>query len=354
MTKPLLIRALLREPVECTPIWLMRQAGRYLPEYRALRATVTDFLDLCQRPDVACEITLQPLRRFGLDAAIIFSDILTIPHAMGLELRFIEGQGPCFNQPIRHRGDIKRLRTLEPEVDLAYVLEAIRLVRHELPAGTPLIGFCGSPWTVAAYMLEGKANKNFPALQQCRVDDPASLHHLLDHLAQAIQAHLNAQIRAGADVVMLFDTWGGLLPAELYETFSLRYLRQIIAGLHRQKDQKAIPVILFAKGCHGLLAQLATSGCDALGIDEQIDIRVAMAQVGDRVALQGNLAPDLLYENPDAIVAAVTTLLTAYGNTPGHVVNLGHGIKPDMPPEHVAVLVDAVHRISRKLRGANT
>ena len=346
MQTPRLIRALRRETVDRTPIWLMRQAGRYLPEYRQIRSQVDGFMDLCQHPDLACEVTLQPLRRFDLDAAIIFSDILTIPHAMGLGLHFIEGQGPCFRNKIQQPRDIQRLAIPDPEQELTYVLDAIRLTKRELPAHIPLIGFCGSPWTIAAYMLEGNANKAFPALLNLAKEDPNNLHLLLDKLAEAVQLHLNAQIQAGADVVMIFDSWGGLLSADDYPRFSLHYIQHIITGLHRHHAGKAIPNIVFAKGCQSSLSTLAASGCDALGLDQYTNIATAQAEIGDRVALQGNLDPAIMTETPEKIVAASQHILSAYGSNPGHIFNLGHGITPDVPPEHVKLLVDTVHEFS--------
>lgn len=342
-----LLRALKREPVDKTPIWIMRQAGRYLPEYREVRKAAGSFMKLCKTPELACQVTLQPLARFPLDAAILFSDILTIPDAMGLGLYFVEGEGPMFERSLQSAKDIHALRVPEPETDLAYVLDAIRMVRQELNGKVPLIGFCGSPWTMATYMLEGRANKAFPAIKKMLHDDPALLHQLLDTLAQSVAAHLNAQIKAGVQAVMLFDTWGGMLETAEYQEFSLRYCEQIFANLIREHEGQAIPSILFTKGGGKWLTLMAKAGSDALGVDWLVDLATARAEVGDKVALQGNMDPQFLYSTPEKIRAEVARILKSYGNGTGHVFNLGHGILPDISPDNVAVLVDAVHEYSQ-------
>jgi len=344
------LKAIWGEPIDATPVWVMRQAGRYLPEYRASRAKAGSFMALCKTPELACEVTLQPLRRFNLDASIIFSDILTIPDAMGLGLEFIEGKGPFFTNPLRSKEDIKRLRV--PDLDsLKYVYDAIRLVRHELNGSVPLIGFCGSPWTLAAYMVEGQSQPGFPKLERLREEDPALLHNLLDILAQSVCAHLNAQIEAGAQAVMLFDTWGGMLDTKNYETFSFAYVQKIIAGLKRNYNDNKIPVILFTKGGSRWLELMAGSGCDMLGLDWEISLEEARARVGKQVALQGNMNPACLLEAPAAIRTEVQRVMASFGKGSGHVFNLGHGITPDVPPENVAVLVEAVHEFSKPYHG---
>lgn len=341
-----LLRSLSHEPVDATPIWIMRQAGRYLPEYRATRARAGSFMTLCQTPELACEVTLQPLKRYALDAAIIFSDILTIPHAMGLGLSFVEGEGPRFAHPLRRAQDINALSV--PDADsLNYVYEAIRLVRHELDGKVPLIGFCGSPWTLAAYMVEGQSKTGFPLLLKMQAEDPAILHKLLEVLAKSVAAHLNAQIEAGAQVVMIFDTWGGMLTTSAYEEFSLFYIKQVMADLLRIYNNSKIPLILFTKGGSRWLEQMSVSGCDAVGLDWTITLNEARARVGDKVALQGNMNPACLLEAPETIREQAKRILESFGNGSGHVFNLGHGITPDVSPEHVSVLVDAVHELSK-------
>jgi uroporphyrinogen decarboxylase len=347
-----LIRALLRKPVDVTPIWIMRQAGRYLPEYKAVRQAAGSFMKLCQTPELACTVTLQPLARFPLDAAILFSDILTIPDAMGLGLSFIEGEGPIFANPLKREQDILNLRIPEPEQDLAYVLDAVKLIRKELAGKVPLIGFCGSPWTLATYMVEGKANKAFPTIRAMLREQPLLLHKLLDKLANSVSAHLNAQIKAGAQAVMIFDTWGGILSATDYLEFSLRYCKQIIANLISRYDGAEIPVILFTKGGGAWLEQMAQTGCHALGVDWLQDIGEARQRVGGKVALQGNMDPQFLYKQPEEIEKEVARILQVYGKNPGHVFNLGHGILPDVPTENVAVFVNAVHELSRSYHQA--
>ncbi len=339
------IKTIFKEPVDCTPVWVMRQAGRYLPEYRKTREQAGSFMTLCKTPELACEVTLQPLRRFDLDASIIFSDILTIPDAMGLGLHFIEGEGPQFTHPLQSEKDILKLEV--PDLsELSYVYEAIALVTKELAGRIPLIGFCGSPWTLASYMIEGKSVPGFPTAMKLLTQDPALMHRLLSVLAESVTLHLNAQIKAGAEAVMLFDTWGGLLSTPHYQAFSLAYLKQIIDGLHRNFQGKRIPVILFTKGGGKWLKQIADTGCDMIGCDWEISLREARQSVGEQVALQGNMHPAMLLSSENDIREDVKRILTAYGAGSGHVFNLGHGITPDVPPEHVQVLVDAVHSLS--------
>jgi uroporphyrinogen decarboxylase len=340
-----LLRALLRQPVDRTPVWIMRQAGRYLPEYRATRARAGSFLTLAKTPELACEVTLQPLARFDLDAAILFSDILTVPDAMGLGLQFAEGEGPYFERPLTCAADIARLAPPDPEQSLRYVTDAVRLIRRELGGRVPLIGFSGSPWTLACYMVEGRGSQNFAKVKALMLNDPASAHRLLDVLAHAVRDYLAAQIAAGAQAVMLFDTWGGVLTPAHYREFSLRYLADVVRALPREHGGRRVPVIVFSKGVHQLEA-MADTGADALGIDWTQDLADARARVGARVALQGNLDPATLYANPECVRAGVAEVLAAYGKGPGHVFNLGHGITPDVNPEHLRVLVDAVHELS--------
>lgn len=341
-----LIKTIAKEPVDATPVWIMRQAGRYLPEYRATRERAGSFMTLCTTPELACEVTLQPLKRYALDAAILFSDILTIPDAMGLGLEFIENKGPQFSRPLRTEQDIKRLAV--PDLaKLSYVYDAIKLIRHELAGSVPLIGFCGSPWTLASYMVEGQSKTGFPLIQAMVKEQPLILHKLLDTLAKSVCAHLNAQIEAGAQVVMLFDTWGGILNTPDYEEFSLSYIKQITANLLRHYNNSKIPVILFTKGGSRWLEQMAQAGVDALGVDWQVTLKEARARVGSQVALQGNMDPALLLTTPERIRSEVAAILDSFGSGPGHVFNLGHGITPDIPPEHVSVLVDTVHEVSK-------
>lgn len=342
-----LLRALLREPVDQTPVWIMRQAGRYLPEYRATRARAGDFLTLCKTPELACEVTLQPLERFELDAAILFSDILTIPDAMGLGLYFAEGEGPRFERPIREERDVAVLGIPDPERELGYVTAAVRTIRAALGGRVPLIGFAGSPWTLATYMVEGGASKEYALIKGMMYERPALLHQLLDKLAHAVTAYLNAQVAAGAQALMVFDTWGGVLAPRCYREFSLRYMEQIVAGLNREAEGRKVPVILFTKGGAQWLEEMADSGCDAVGIDWTVNIDDARRRVGDRVALQGNLDPCVLYASPERIRAEVGDVLQRFGEGSGHVFNLGHGVHQRVDPDHVAALVDAVHELSR-------
>jgi len=341
------IRALLKQPVEYTPIWMMRQAGRYLPEYRQVREQAGSFLDLCTNPELACEVTLQPLRRFDFDAAILFSDILTIPDAMGLGLYFTEGEGPKFSNPVRTAADVNKLPIPDPETDLRYVVDAVRLIRKNLQGSVPLIGFSGSPWTLATYMVEGGSSKSFQKVKGMLYERPKLIHIMLDKLAQSVAAYLNAQIEAGAQAVMLFDTWGGMLTTEDYLEFSLYYAKQVRAQLKTNVDGQQIPTILFTKGGGLWLEAMADSGYDALGLDWQTDIQQARARVGHQVALQGNMDPVALYADPAVITEKVKTILHKYGSDSGHVFNLGHGILPDMNPDHVKAMVDAVHEHSR-------
>lgn len=341
-----ILRALRREPVDATPVWLMRQAGRYLPEYRAVREKAGSFLDLCQNPELACEVTLQPLRRFELDAAILFSDILTIPEAMGLGLHFVAGEGPHFRHPVRDAAAIEKLGVPDPEIELGYVMDAVRLIRRELDGSVPLIGFAGSPWTLATYMVEGEPSKDFRRIKALLYDDPAAMETLLDKVADAVTAYLNAQIAAGAQALQIFDTWGGVLTPKAYRRFSLAYMERIVAGLETDADGRRVPTILFTKGGAPWLEAIADSGCDAVGLDWTVEIGEARRRVGERVALQGNLDPAMLYARPEAIRAAVDEILADYGAGPGHVFNLGHGVTPEVDPEHVAALVDAVHELS--------
>jgi uroporphyrinogen decarboxylase len=341
-----LLRALLRQPVDRTPVWIMRQAGRYLPEYRASREKAGSFLTLCSTPELACEVTLQPLARFPLDAAILFSDILTVPAAMGMELTFTEGEGPRFPTPLRNAADVDHLSKPDPEVELRYVMDAVRLVRRELDGAVPLIGFAGSPWTLATYMVEGGGSSQYRFIKGMMFADAALLHRLLEQLADNVCAYLNAQICAGAQAVMVFDTWGGILSPRDYQDFSLQYMTRIVDGLEREANGRRVPVVLFTKGGGGWLEQMADSGCDALGLDWTVDIGESRRRVGDRVALQGNLDPCTLYAPPERIREEVAAVLKGYGNGPGHIFNLGHGIQPFVDPDHLGVLVDAVHELS--------
>jgi uroporphyrinogen decarboxylase len=342
-----LLRALLRQPVDVTPVWIMRQAGRYLPEYRAVREKAGDFKTLCTTPELACEVTLQPLRRFPLDAAILFSDILTIPDAMGLELFFTEGEGPQFRKPVRTAADVDALPMPDPEDELRYVMDAVRLIRRELDGKVPLIGFAGSPWTLATYMVEGGGSKEFALVKRMLFDQPALMHRLLDVLARAVTAYLNAQVAAGAQALMIFDTWGGALSPRDYKEFSLRYMERIVHGLTREHEGRRVPVILFTKNGGQWLEAMAASGCDALGIDWTTDLGDARARVGQRVALQGNMDPSILYASADRIRNEVAAILASYGKGSGHIFNLGHGIHQHADPERVAAVVDAVHQLSR-------
>ncbi|HSD15969.1 MAG TPA: uroporphyrinogen decarboxylase [Thermomonas sp.] len=343
------LRALRRESVDCTPVWLMRQAGRYLPEYRATRKAAGSFLAMAKNPELACEVTLQPLRRFPLDAAILFSDILTVPDAMGLGLYFVEGEGPKFERPLRTPADIDRLAVPDMETELRYVMDAVRIIRRELDGSVPLIGFSGSPWTLACYMVEGGGSKDWGKVKALALNEPAAMHKLLVVVTEAVIAYLSAQHAAGAQALQVFDTWGGTLGPAMYREFSLPYLVRIARAL---KDLDA-PVILFGKGNAPHLDDLFGSGADAIGVDWTVTLEDAASRANGRVALQGNLDPAILYGNPDAIRAQVRVALDSYaagngGSREGHVFNLGHGMSPDMDPDHVAVLVEAVHACSRR------
>ena len=345
-----LIRALLRQPVDTTPVWVMRQAGRYLPEYRETRKQAGSFLDLCKNTELACEVTLQPLRRFELDAAILFSDILTIPDAMGLGLYFAEGEGPRFTHPVRTEAEINKLFVPDIGDTLGYVTDAVSLIRKELNGEVPLIGFSGSPWTLSTYMVEGGSSKDFHRVKAILYDNPKAMHQLLDVLARSVIDYLNAQIEAGAQAVMVFDTWGGALTPATYREFSLRYMQQIVEGLKRTHDGQRIPVTLFTKGGAQWLEHIAETGCDAVGLDWTIDISEARQRVGSTVALQGNLDPCTLYASTETVRASVKSIIDAFGNHNGHVFNLGHGIHPTINPDNVKALVDAVHEYGREIR----
>ena len=342
----LLLRALLREPTSRTPVWIMRQAGRYLPEYRETRSRAGSFIDLMSSPELACEVTLQPVNRFPLDAAILFSDILTIPAAMGLGLHFVEGEGPSFEHPVRDTAAVSKLGVPDPEKELTYVLDTVRLIRKELAGSMPLIGFAGSPWTLACYMVEGGASKEFACVKGMLYAEPACLHQLLALLARSVALYLNAQIAAGAQAVMLFDTWGGILTGPAYREFSLQYMRRIISQLTRESEGRRVPVILFTKGGGAWLESMAESGADALGIDWTQDLGDARRRAGSEVALQGNMDPAALYGSPERIREEVGKVLDSFGKGSGHVFNLGHGITPGVKPEHAAAMIAAVHELS--------
>jgi len=342
------LRALLRQPVDVTPVWMMRQAGRYLPEYRATRKKAGSFMDLCTNPDLACEITLQPLERFPLDAAILFSDILTIPDAMGLGLYFAEGEGPRFERPIRNEKQIEALGVPDPETELRYVMDAVRTIRRELDGRVPLIGFSGSPWTLATYMVEGASSKEFPTIKAMLYERPELLDKLLDTISRSVALYLNAQIEAGAQTVMIFDTWGGALTPSDYCRFSLQPMERIIRSLKRENDGRKVPVILFTKNGGQWLEAMTDTGADALGLDWTTDLADARRRVGEQVALQGNLDPSVLYAAPATIRAQVAKVLASFGKGNGHVFNLGHGIHPGIDPEHAGAMIEAVHDLSRE------
>jgi uroporphyrinogen decarboxylase len=338
----LFLRACRRQPVSATPVWMMRQAGRYLPEYRAIRAK-TDFLTLCKTPELAAEVSLQPVDILGVDAAIIFSDILVVPEAMGMELLIEEGKGgPRFPSPLRSRGDIDKLRVPDPSIHLRFVMDALSLTRRQLNNRVPLIGFSGSPWTLAAYMIEGHGSKNFRFPKELLYHDPATLHHLLGKLASSVAAYLNAQIEAGAQALQIFDTWGGILAPDAFREFSLRYIRDVIAQITR----KDVPIVVFCKDCNHSLTEIAASGCDVVGLDWTTDIGDARRLIGGRVALQGNLDPTILYAPPDTIRDQVGKILARFGKGEGHIFNLGHGILPDIPVENARAYITAVKELS--------
>lgn len=354
MTRPkndTFLRALLREPTPYTPIWIMRQAGRYLPEYNQTRARAGSFLDLCRNPDLATEVTLQPLARFPLDAAIVFSDILTIPDAMGLGLYFAEGEGPKLERPLRDEWEIRDLAVPDVEAQLGYVLDAVTQVRRALDNEVPLIGFSGSPFTLACYMVEGGGSEDFRNVKRLLYSRPDLAHRLLAVNAQAVADYLNAQIEAGAQAVMIFDTWGGILAHDAYLEFSLAYVRQVVASLRRERDGGRIPSIVFTKGGGSWLEAIAACGCDAVGLDWTVSLGAARRRVADRVALQGNLDPLVLLTTPEAVRRESERVLADFGAGPGHVFNLGHGIVPQTPPENVAALVETVRAASPRYHG---
>ena len=338
MTNDLFLRALRREPVERTPVWMMRQAGRYLPEYRAVRAKA-DFLTLCKTPELAAEVTIQPVDIVGVDAAIIFSDILVVPEAMGMELIVEEGRGgPQFPSPLRTPADIERLAIPDPNDRLRYVMDALALTRSSLRGRVPLIGFSGSPWTLAAYMVEGHGSKNFRQIKELIYNEPASAHKLLGKIATAVAAYLSAQIAAGAQAVQIFDTWGGILTQDAFREFSLRYIAQVVA----ETRTNGAPVIVFCKDCGHSLGAIAATGAQGVGLDWSVDIGAARALVGGSTALQGNMDPVILYARPERIRAEVKAILARYGKGTGHIFNLGHGILPDIPVGHAQAFIAAV------------
>lgn len=341
------LRALRREPVDATPVWLMRQAGRYLPEYLATRKQAGSFMGLATNPELACEVTLQPLRRYDLDAAILFSDILTIPDAMGLGLSFAEGEGPRFARPIRSHADIEKLFVPDMAKELRYVMDAVSLIRKELNNSVPLIGFSGSPWTLACYMIEGGGSDNFSKIKAMALNDAPALHRLLAIVTDSVIAYLSAQRAAGAQALQVFDTWGGVLSPHMYREFSLRYLQRIAAELPRGEGAEKTPLILFGKGNAPYLEELANTGAEGIGVDWLVTLEEARRRTQNKVALQGNLDPVTLYADPDGIRREVKRTLESYGPGPGHIFNLGHGMSPDMNPDRVKVLVDAVHEFSR-------
>ena len=354
MTKPrndTLLRALLRQPTEYTPVWLMRQAGRYLPEYNQTRSRAGSFLGLCKNPGYATEVTLQPLARFELDAAILFSDILTVPDAMGLGLYFADGEGPKFERPLRDEWAIRDLAVPDPGAELRYVLDAVSEIRRALGGSVPLIGFSGSPYTLACYMVEGGASDDFRTIKTMLYARPDLLHRILDINARAVTHYLNAQIEAGAQAVMIFDTWGGNLSHAAYREFSLAYMQRIIAGLKREHAGARIPAVVFTKGCGNWLEDIAAIGCDAVGLDWSVDLAQARALIGDRVALQGNLDPAVLFASADVVQRETEKTLAAFGHGSGHVFNLGHGISQFTEPEKVKILVDCVHQASARYHG---
>jgi uroporphyrinogen decarboxylase len=340
------LRALLQLPVDRTPVWMMRQAGRYLPEYRATREQAGSFLDLCKNAELACEVTLQPLRRYPMDAAILFSDILTVPDALGLGLYFEEGEGPRFRKTVRNEADLSGLNTIKADDDLGYVMRAVSTIRRELNGAVPLIGFSGSPWTLATYMVEGGSSKDFAHIKTMAYDKPQLMHDLLSLLADAVADYLAAQVRAGAQVLQIFDTWGGSLSAAGYQEFSLDYMRRVIARLPAEADGRKVPVIVFTKGGGQWLNSIADCGAQAVGIYWTTELHIARQQIGDRVALQGNMDPSMLFASPARIRSEVAAILAAYGNGSGHVFNLGHGITPGVNPDHVTTFVEAVQELS--------
>jgi uroporphyrinogen decarboxylase len=347
------LRALLRQPVDRTPVWMMRQAGRYLPEYRATRQQAGSFLDLCKNDELACEVTLQPLRRYPMDAAILFSDILTVPDALGLGLYFEEGEGPRFRKTVRSEADLAGLNRISADDDLGYVMAAVRTIRRELNGQVPLIGFTGSPWTLATYMVEGGSSKDFARVKAMAYDQPVLMHKLLSLLADAVGDYLAAQIQAGAQAVQIFDTWGGSLSAAGYQEFSLQYMQRVISRLPAEADGRQVPVIVFTKGGGQWLEVISGCGAQAVGIDWTTDIGLARHRIGDKVALQGNMDPSMLFASPGRIREEVGAILAAYGAGAGHVFNLGHGITPGVNPDHVTAFVDAVQELSPQYHQAS-
>ncbi|MCG8315604.1 MAG: uroporphyrinogen decarboxylase [Pseudomonadales bacterium] len=342
------LRALLKQPVDVTPVWMMRQAGRYLPEYRDTRAKAGDFLSLCKNAELACEVTLQPLERYELDAAILFSDILTIPDAMGLGLYFEVGEGPKFRKTIATAADVEAIPKLNVAADLDYVMNAVKTIRSALNGRVPLIGFSGSPWTLATYMVEGGSSKDFRTIKKMMYQTPDVLHALLDKLADAVIDYLNEQILSGAQAVQIFDTWGGVLSTPNYQAFSLRYMEKIVAGLIKENEGRQVPSIVFTKNGGLWLEQIAQAGSHCVGLDWTIEIANARARVGDRVALQGNMDPSVLYGEAETIRAEVARILEGFGQGTGHIFNLGHGIALDVDPANPKVFIDAVHELSAK------
>ena len=345
------LRALKREETDCTPIWVMRQAGRYLPEYRETRKLAGNFLTLCQTPDLACEVTLQPIDRVDLDAAILFSDILTVPDAMGLGLSLEEGVGPVFAKPIREPADIKALYVPDPEVELRYVMDAIRTIKKALNSRVPLIGFTGSPWTLATYMVEGKGTKEFAHIRGLMFSSPKDMHQILSIVTESVILYLKAQVAAGAQSLMVFDTWGGILSTQQYQIFSLAYMQEIVFALKNDPNTKDIPIVLFTKGGGSWLEMIADTGCDGIGLDFTVDIADAKERVGNRVAIQGNLDPVVMNTNPHVVETQAKLVLDGYGHHrqgQGHVFNLGHGIQPHADPEHMQMLVETVRNYSRQ------
>jgi uroporphyrinogen decarboxylase len=344
LSKHRFLRALKRQAVDKTPVWMMRQAGRYLPEYRATRKRAGEFMNLVRTPELACEVALQPLARFPLDAAILFSDILTIPDAMGLGLRFVEGEGPRIARPVRTAEDVRQLPVPDPETELRYVMDAVRTTRKALHNSVPLIGFAGSPWTLASYMVEGGGGHDFQIVKKLAYDEPATMEMLLAKLTQAVTLYLQAQIAAGAQALMLFDTWGGVLAPEAFQRWSLAPMTAIVRAL--KKKSPSVPVILFTKSGATHLEEMAKTGCDALGVDWTVELGEARRRAGARVALQGNLDPCILFARPERIRKEVVRVLNSYGTGSGHIFNLGHGILPETPPEHAAAMIEAVHQES--------
>ena len=344
----LYLRAVMRESVPRTPVWVMRQAGRYLPEYREVRAKAGDFMTLCTTPELACEVTLQPLRRFDLDASIIFSDILTIPDAMGLGLYFEQGEGPKFSNPVRNKQDIEQLPSPDPAVELRYVMDAISLTRQEIGGKVPLIGFSGSPWTLATYMVEGGGTKDFSKIKGMMFGEPKLMHRLLEKVADAVADYLNAQIAAGAQSLMIFDTWGGVLSRERYLEYSLHYMAQIVDKLERSYNGTTVPLTLFTKNGGLWLDKMAETGCDAVGVDWTTELADARRLTGDRVALQGNLDPSVLYGTAETIHQEVEKVLTSFGDGPGHVFNLGHGIHQHVNPDNLTLMLESVRTLSSR------